>query len=222
MGKTDAQGCIRAFYVFLSLLRPPPPPDNPPSPKQHTARRAQVQTRMETQGRCTQRHMQELQKLAATHAQQVAEVQNQLAALQIRQQADVNTLVSRWREQDKNFRDRIEGVIRLEEEKLRLKLEAERKAQEEAERKRKEEEERRKVEEERKRLEEEKAQKQREAEAAAKREDEERERLQREKLDAEEQGRMQLGMSLAEEDWVHARETLKVKPLPLSTAATDV
>lgn len=146
--------------------------------------------------------------MAAVHAQQVAEVQKQLAALKIRQQADVSTLVSSWQGQDKKFRDRIEGVIRLEEEKLRVKLEAERKAREEAERKRREEEERRKAEEEKKRLEE-------EAEAAAKRENEERERLRREKLDAEEQGRMQLGMSMAEEDWVHARETLKVNILPL-------
>ncbi|OJA12961.1 hypothetical protein AZE42_04710 [Rhizopogon vesiculosus] len=188
----------------------------------HTARRAQVQTRLETQGRSTQRHTQELQKLAAIHAQQVAEVQSQLAALHVRQQADVNTLVSSWQEQDKKFRDRIEGVIRVEEEKLRVKLEAERKAREEAERKRKEEEERRKAEEEKKRLEEEKAQKQREAEAAAKRKDEERERLRREKLDAEEQGRVQLGMSLAEEDWVHARETLKnLKAGPMKTVKGD-
>ncbi|KAG1725501.1 GLE1-like protein-domain-containing protein [Suillus paluster] len=103
---------------------------------------------------------------------------------------DVNTLVNGWKEQDKKFRDRIEGVIR-------------------AERKWKEEEERRKVEEETKRLEEEKAQRQREAEAPAKRQEEEKERLRREKLDAEEQGRAQLGMSLAEEDRVYARETLK-------------
>lgn len=149
-------------------------------------------------------------------------MQKQLAALQVRQQADVNMLVSSWQEQDKRFRDRIEGVIRLEEEKLRVKLEAERKAREEVERKRKEEEEKRKVEEEKNRLEEEKAQKQREAEAAAKREDEERERLRRQKLDAEEQERMQLGMSLAVEDWVHARETLKVKLLPIGArCSTD-
>ncbi|KAG1726623.1 GLE1-like protein-domain-containing protein [Suillus paluster] len=175
----------------------------------HTARRAQVQTRLETQGRRAQRNVQELQSLAATHAQQVAEVQKQLAALQVRQQADVNTLVNSWKEQDKKFRDRIEGVIRVEEERLRARLEAERRAREEVERKRKEEEERRKVEEETKRLEEERAQRQREAEAAAKRQEEEKERLRREKLDAEEQGRAQLGMSLAEEDWVYARETLK-------------
>ncbi|KAG1723170.1 uncharacterized protein EDB91DRAFT_180935 [Suillus paluster] len=50
---------------------------------------------------------------------------------------------------------------------------------------------------------------QRVAEAAAKRQEEEKERLRREKLDAEERGRAQLGMSLAEEDWVYARETLK-------------
>jgi nucleoporin GLE1 len=152
------------------------------------------------------------------HAQQLAEVQKQLAALQVRQQADVNKLVNSWQEQDKTLRGRIEGVIRVEEEKLRIKLEAERKVREEAERKRKEEEEKRKVEEEAKRKEEEQAQKQREAAAAAKLQEEEKERLRREKLDAEEQGRAQLGMSLAEEDWVHARETLKVN-LRLMTAS---
>ncbi|KAG0702653.1 GLE1-like protein-domain-containing protein [Suillus ampliporus] len=188
----------------------------------HTARRAQVQTRLETQGRRTQRNMQELQSLAATHAQQVAEVQKQLAAMQVRQQTDVNTLISSWKEQDKKYRDRIEGVIRVEEDRLRARLEAERRAREEAERKRKEEEERRKVEEEMKRLEEEKAQRQREADAAAKLQEEEKERLRREKLDAEEQGRAQLGMSLAEEDWVHARETLKnLKAGPMKTVKGD-
>jgi len=146
------------------------------------------------------------------HSQQVAEVQKQLAALQVRQQADMNVLVSSWQEQNKKFHDRVESVIRLEEERLRVKLEAERKAREEAERKRKEEEDRRKAEEEKRRLEEEKK---REAEATAKREIEERERLRREKLDAEERGRVHLGMSLAEEDWVHAREVLLVKHLPL-------
>lgn len=184
----------------------------------HTARRAQVQTRLETQSRRTQRNTQELQSLAAMHAEQLAEVQRQLAALQVRQQSEVNKLVSSWQEQDKTFRGRIEGVIRVEEEKLRAKLEAERKAREEAEKKRKEEEERRKAEEEVKRKEEEQAQRQREVEAAAKHQEEEKDRLRREKLDAEEQGRAQLGMSLAEEDWVHARETLKnLKAGPMKT-----
>ncbi|KAG2072109.1 hypothetical protein BDR04DRAFT_1134738 [Suillus decipiens] len=184
----------------------------------HTARRAQVQMRLETQGRCIQRNTQELQSLAAMHAEQLAEVQKQLAALQMRQQADVNKLISSWQEQDKTFRGRIESVIRVEEEKLRAKIEAERKAREEAERKQKEEEERRKVEEEVKRKEEEQAQRKREAEAAAKHQEEEKDRLRREKLDAEEQGRAQLGMTLAEEDWVHARETLKnLKAGPMKT-----
>ncbi|KAG1813684.1 GLE1-like protein-domain-containing protein [Suillus subaureus] len=184
----------------------------------HTARKAQVQTRLETQNRRTQRNTQELQLLANMHAAQLAEVQKQLAALQVRQQAEVNRLVSSWQEQDKTFHGRIEGVIRVEEERLRAKLEAERKAREEVEKKRKEEEERRKVEEEVKRKEEEQAQRQREAEAAAKHQEEEKERLRREKLDAEEQGRAQLGMSLAEEDWVHARETLKnLKAGPMKT-----
>ncbi|KAG1853314.1 GLE1-like protein-domain-containing protein [Suillus tomentosus] len=184
----------------------------------HTARRAQVQTRLETQGRRAQRNTQELKSLETMHAQQLVEVQKQLAALQVRQQTEVNKLVSSWQEQEKTFRNRIEGVIRVEEEKLRAKLEAERKAREEAERKRKEEEEKRKVEEQAKRKEEEQAQRQREAEAAAKHQEEEKERLRREKLDAEEQGRAQLGMSLAEEDWVHARETLKnLKAGPMKT-----
>ncbi|KAG2151589.1 GLE1-like protein-domain-containing protein [Suillus bovinus] len=184
----------------------------------HTARRAQVQTRLETQIRRTQRTTQELQSLSIMHAQQLAEVQKQLAAMQVRQQAEANKLVSNWQEQDKTFRSRIEGVIRVEEAKLHAKLEAEREAREEAERKRKEEEEERKVEELAKRKEEERAQRQREAEAAARHQEEEKERLRREKLDAEEQGRAQLGMSLAEEDWVHARETLKnLKAGPMKT-----
>ncbi|KAG1894342.1 uncharacterized protein F5891DRAFT_1062975 [Suillus fuscotomentosus] len=175
----------------------------------HTARRAQVQTRLETQGRRTQRNTQELKSLAAMHAQQLVEVQKQLAALQVRQQTEVNKLVSSWQEQDKTFRNRIEGVIRVEEEKLRAKLEAERKAREEAERKRKEEEEKRKVEEQAKRKEEEQAQRQREAEAAAKHQEEEKERLRRQKLDAEEAGQGTTGDVISRRGLAGPMKTVK-------------
>ncbi|KAH7890468.1 GLE1-like protein-domain-containing protein [Phlebopus sp. FC_14] len=174
-----------------------------------TARREQTRTRKETDEHCAQNRARDLQLLASKQAEQMAEVQRALSALKVQQQAENNRLTALWKEQDRVRRERIEGVIRSEEQKHRLKLEAERKLKEEEERRRKEEEQRRKAEEERKRQEEEQKRRQKEAEEAEKREKEELERQRRAKLEAEEQSRQLLGMTLAEEDWVHAREALK-------------
>ncbi|KAF9235475.1 GLE1-like protein-domain-containing protein [Melanogaster broomeanus] len=183
-----------------------------------TARREQTQVLLETHDQRSQRRSRDLKVLAAKHQQQIAEVQDLLLALQFKRQRDINQLKMRWNEQERAQKERIETVIRQEEEKVRLRLEEERKKREEEERKRKEEEQRRQAEEARKRQEEEQRRKQKEAEEAEKRAKEEAAREKRAKLDAEEQGRNLLGMTIPEEDWIHARETLKnLKAGPMKT-----
>ncbi|KAH7915537.1 GLE1-like protein-domain-containing protein [Hygrophoropsis aurantiaca] len=188
----------------------------------HTARKEQTQTRIETQEQRTLRHAQELKALSTVHAQQLAEVQKQMATLQLQQQEGIRRLTEVWKEQDRKQRDRIENTIKLEEDKLRARLEAERKAREEEEAKRRAEEERRRIEEEAKRAEEEAKKRQKEADEAQKRQEEERERQRQERLKAEEQGRNQVGMTFAEEDWIQARETLKnLKAGPMKTVKSN-
>jgi len=155
-----------------------------------------------------------LQTLAAKHDQQMAEVQKLLSALKLKQQSELNRLGKQWSEQDKVQHERIEQVIRLEEENHRRKLEAERKKREEEERQKKLEEERRLAEEEKKRQEEEQRRKQKEVEEAAQRAKDEAEREKRASLAAAEKRRNALGITSPEEDWVHARHTLKVSGTP--------
>lgn len=140
----------------------------------------------------------------------MAEVQKLLSAVNLKQQSELNQLRIQWSEQDNAQQERIERVIRLEEDNHRKKLEAERKKREEEERQRKLEEEKRLVEEEKKRQEEEQRQRQKEAEEAAQRAKDEAEREKRALLAAAEKRRKVLGMTLPEEDWVRARQTLKV------------
>ena len=149
-------------------------------------------------------------QLAANHDQQMAEVQKLLATLKLKQHSELDRLGVQWNEQDRAQRERIERVIRLEEENLRKKLEAERKRREEEERQRKLEEERRLAEEEKKRKEEEERQKQKEAEEAAQRAKDEAEREKRASLAAAEKRRNALGIALPDEDWAYARKMLKV------------
>lgn len=148
--------------------------------------------------------------LAAKHDQQLTEVQKLLSALKLKQQSELNQLRVQWNEQDRVQQERIERVICIEEENHRKKLEAERKKREEEERQRRLEEERRLAEEEKKRQEEEQRRKQKEAEEAAQRARDEAEREKRASLAAAEKRRNMLGITLPEEDWVHARRTLQV------------
>lgn len=143
----------------------------------------------------------------------MAEVQRLLSTLKLRQQSELNQLRIQWSEQDKAQQERIERVIRIEEENHRRKLEAERKKREEEERQRKLEEERRLAEEEKKRQEEEQRQKQKEAEEAAQRVRDEAEREKRASQAAADKRRNALGITSPEEDWVHARKTLMVSAL---------
>ncbi|KAH0828713.1 GLE1-like protein-domain-containing protein [Lanmaoa asiatica] len=187
-----------------------------------TARKEQTEILLETYGQRARKRDQELQTLAAKHDQQMAEVQKLLSGLKLKQQSELNQLRIQWNEQDNAQQERIERVIRLEEESHRKKLEAERKKREEEERQRKLEEEKRLAEEEKKRQEEEQRQRQREAEEAAQRAKDEAEREKRASLAAAEKRRQVLGMTLPEEDWTRARQTLKnLKAGPMKTVKGD-
>lgn len=162
-------------------------------------------------------HADESKRRALVYEKQVEEVQSQLATLDLQRKAEELELKERWKERNQQLWKLINGVIKSEEDKLRVKLEAERKKKEEEERKRREEEERRRQEEERKRNEEEKRRQEEEGRRRQK-EREEQEKLQQleaekqraEQEQAEEQQRKALGFTTAMEDWKRARDTLKV------------
>lgn len=161
------------------------------------------------------------QRLATLHTQQMAEVQAQLEALELQRQNDERKLKDGWKQRDQRLWQRIDAVIRFEEEKVRVRLEAERKAKEEEERRKREEELKRRAEEEKRKQEEERRQKeeedrqtqiqtQKQKEEEDARQKEEAARARTERLQADEQERKALGLTTAEEDWRHARQTLKV------------
>lgn len=177
---------------------------------QRTARKEQAETLVETHEQRTRQRDLDLKMLGAKHDQQIAEVQKILLALKLKQQSDLDQLRTQWNQQDKAQQERIERVIRIEEENHRKKLEAERIKREEEERQRKLEEERRLAEEEKKRHEEELRRRQKEAEEAAQRAREEAEREKRASQAAAEKRKNLLGITSPEDDWVHARQTLKV------------
>ncbi|KAN0082534.1 GLE1-like domain containing protein [Tylopilus felleus] len=174
-----------------------------------TARKEQAETLVETHEQRTRQRDLDLKMLGAKHDQQIAEVQKILLALKLKQQSDLDQLRTQWNQQDKAQQERIERVIRIEEENHRKKLEAERIKREEEERQRKLEEERRLAEEEKKRHEEELRRRQKEAEEAAQRAREEAEREKRASQAAAEKRKNLLGITSPEDDWVHARQTLK-------------
>lgn len=144
-------------------------------------------------------------------------VNDLLSSLKLKHEREEADLVARWKERSKKMWEKIEGAIKFEEEKVRVKLEKERKLKEEEEKKRKAEElkrriaeEKRKAEEERKRKEEEEEQKRQAAEEEERKKAEEVERKKAEQLAKEAEERKALGMATAEEDWIGARSTLKV------------
>ena len=164
---------------------------------------------------------QEAQQRAALHLQQKAEVQERLYALRMRWTNDESMMRERWKVRDQQLWERIELVIKLEEDKVKKKLEEERKAQEEEEKKRKKAELMRRLAEEEKKQEEEERKKKEEDERRAKEEQKqkaeeeekrttEEQRAKAEKLKAEEEGRQQIGLTTADEDWRVARGNLSV------------
>jgi nucleoporin GLE1 len=135
------------------------------------------------------------------------EIQAQLSMLRMKHQADEERLKVAWRARDKQLWERIEGVIYLEEDKVRRKLEEETAAREreqrEAQKKKAEAEEARRVEEERQSHELQAAQEKRDQEQVALKKLEEQEAREAEYW-------TQLGFATASEDWVEGRRFLKV------------
>lgn len=188
---------------------------------QRTARKELTATQSQFHEAQDRARIQEIQRQAALHSQQAAEVRQHLDALQMKQQKEESKMREWWRARDQNLWERIELVIKLEEDKVKAKLEEERKLREEEEEKRKKEELMRRLAEEKKKQEEEEKKKKEDNERRAreeqkKREDEEEkwaaeeEKAKAEKLMAEEEGRKQIGLTTADEDWRTARGNLYV------------
>jgi nucleoporin GLE1 len=224
MGKIDTIRRIRtSAHHQHHHLRTPARPLTPSSP-QRTARKDHALVNASLHVAHKTSLSAHVDWLASQHTRQTQEVRAQLAALRAKHNADEERLKVAWRAREKKLWERIEGVIRFEEDKVRQKREEERMVREEEERKREEEERKRKEEEERTRREKE----EREREQEERKRDEER--LERQLLaaleekDKEDQEIMRkeeeektaadqrqlLGLSNAAEDWVHGRRLLKV------------
>lgn len=145
------------------------------------------------------------------HEQQLKDVQAQLAAMDLQKKREEDNLRAQWKERDRQLWVRIDAVIKVEEDRLRAKQEAERKKREEEERVKREAEEKKRQEEEKKQSEIEEKRKQKEKEDEEKRKQLEDERQQEERDRAESLERNVLGFTSAMEDWKRARETLKVR-----------
>ena len=181
-----------------------------------------------------------MQRQAALYSQQMAEVQEGLNAMQMKLKNDEAWMRERLKARIQELWARGESVIKLEEDKVRAKLEEERKVREEEEEKRKTDELMRRLAEEKKKQEEEERKKKeeeerREKEEQKKKEEEEQKRradeetAKADKLKAEEEGRKQVGLTTADEDWRDARGNLAVSSQALnrrrnltSSTATEV
>jgi nucleoporin GLE1 len=183
--------------------------------RKRTARRTQRALQARIHDEREKAHIRDSERRAALHARQVAEVQARLSAMELQQKTEEAKLREGWKERERKLWERIDAAIKLEEERTRQRLEAERKAKEEEERKRLEEEMKKRLEEEKKRQEEEERRKAEEEERRkkleeeeAKKRKEEEERMKEERLQEDQKA---LGVSTAEEDWSGARVTLKVR-----------
>jgi len=157
----------------------------------------------------SQKRAEEAQRRAALHRKQMENVQAALASLQLRREKEEQMLRARWEARNQEVWKRIENVIKIEEDKVKAKLEAERIKREEEEKKRREEEERVRAEVERKRKEEEERRRKEEEEEAEKRRQEEAERERQAKEEAELQERKALGFTTSSQDWKRARDILR-------------
>lgn len=156
----------------------------------------------------------ERQRLAQ-HQQQLADVQARLKSFNSQLQKHEAQIRDMWKQRDREMWDRVEKAIKLEEDKVKARLEAERKAREEEERRRKEAEEKARLERERqqqeaekKRREEEEKRQQDEREAQQKQQEAELAKQKEQQEQAEAQTRQQIGMTTAKEDWTKARDLL--------------
>lgn len=158
---------------------------------------------------------------AMLYAQQMEEVKRGLESLRMQQKVEEDKLRENWKLRDMKIWERIEGVIKFEEDKVRALLEAERKAKEAAEQKQKEEELQRRLLEEKQKEEEEEKRKEQEEESRLEAEtkmrelEEEQLRLEQEmikleRLESEREQRQKLGLTTADDDWYLARSYLAV------------
>lgn len=135
------------------------------------------------------------------------EVQTQLSAFRLVQQNEEQKLRTQWQMRERVLWERIEGVIKIEEAKVRDKLEVERRKKEEEDRIRQEAISKQRHEEERRRQEAERIKKAAEERQRA----EDVKQKMAEQLAAEENERKSLGVTTAEQDWHRARSTLQVR-----------
>ncbi|GBE84307.1 hypothetical protein SCP_0602850 [Sparassis crispa] len=181
-----------------------------------SARQEHAKNRIQRHQDRNKAHAEEAKRRAVLHKKQMEEVQAQLSALNMQREAQEKNLKAQWSERNRQLWVKIEAVIKIEEDMVKAKLEAEKRKKEEAERKRKEEEDRKRREAEaaaeKARLQKEKEeQERRQAEEDRKREEEEF--LRRAEGSAQEEAelaeRIQLGITTARDDWARGRELLK-------------
>lgn len=166
------------------------------------------------------RRLAEAQKLSAQRESEAAQIQARLQQLRLQQQETERRMRHDWELRQKNLWNRIETVIKQEEDKVAQRLAEEQRKRDEEERKRRDEEMKKRLAEERRRAEEERLRREEEErkrleeEKRRKEEEEERlrqeeERQKKERLEAERKQRLQIGLLTAEDDWYAARDTLK-------------
>ncbi|KAG5219420.1 GLE1 protein-domain-containing protein [Salix suchowensis] len=186
-----------------------------------SARKEQTQIQRQLTEEQERLRLRQAQHIAELHARQADEVARKLRDLQLHQQSEERRLKEVWDSRAKQQWQRIEGVIKQEEDKLKAKLEAERKVREEEEKRRREADLKQRLLEEKKRQEEE-AKKQEEEESKRKQEEERKQREEEEqrllkeqqekdeRTKAERDQRQALGVTTALEDWRQARQALHV------------
>lgn len=151
MGKTNEKGCFcacihggRAICLCSSCLS-----------FQKAARKEQAELRAQLRDQRNKSRELQKQQISEAQARQVAEVQARLAQLRVAQEEEETKVREEWKLRDKKLWEGIESVIKFEEDKVRAKLEAERKQKEAEEKKRRDEELKRRLAEEKKKEEEE-------------------------------------------------------------------
>ncbi|KIP11299.1 hypothetical protein PHLGIDRAFT_99899 [Phlebiopsis gigantea 11061_1 CR5-6] len=197
-----------------------------------SARHEQAEHKARQKVAQSKQHIQVSNARATLHQRQLDEVQTMLGKVRVYQQKQENDYRAAWSQRNQAMKNRVETAIKLEEQKIQEKLEAERKQKEEAERRRKEEEEKARLEQERKlqeelkkRKEAEEKQKQQEREEEEKKQqaEAEKQKAESDKQNAEQEQsreteRKALGMSTPAEDWAKGRDLLKrvkTKPMPV-------
>ena len=177
---------------------------------QHTAHHLHTSTNVTHAADLQSTHNSALLAQHSTYTSQLADVQRLLEGVHIKQRYEEERMHQRWSEEDKARKNRMERVIRAEEDKLRARLDAEQRRREEEEERRCREDEEGMEEAQRLKLEKAKM-KAKEEEERQQREQQEMEKRRREKEDSDAEGRKAMGIASAREDWKYARETLKVR-----------